>query len=142
MKRATPYVVFIAAYAGLLLLAGFAALSFDSTALDFISTWVAPLVVAPLALLLAMRLGRPSSVGIAVSSLAFATGVCVATVGVFIVIAIPTGELTVPQAFGMFPTYFSIGGGWMLLLSYLLVIGAPVLWSAFLLRPRIATRSA
>lgn len=136
MKRFTPYIIFVATYGGLLLLAGLAALVVDAATLYFINAWIAPVVAAPIALLLAMRSGQPTHLGIGISAFAFAACICLATVGVFIVIAIPTGVLTTVQALGMFPTYFSLGG-WSLLLSYLLLIAAPLLWSVIFLRPRV-----
>lgn len=136
MKRFIPYITFVATYGGLLLLAGLAARAVDAGALDFISVWIAPVVAAPIALLLAKRSGQPTRLGIGVSALAFAACICIATVGIFIIIAVPTGVLTVVQALGMFPTYFSLGG-WTLLLSYLLVIAAPLPWSVFFLPPRV-----
>ena len=69
MKRFVPYAVFAMAYAGLIFLVG-AILNLpiagDTVVLGM---WGAPFVAAPLALLLAARLGTLTSAGVALTSL-------------------------------------------------------------------------
>ena len=142
MKRITAYVVFAAVYGGLLLLAGFAASQFNSKALGSTVTWVAPLAAAPLALLIAARLERLSNLGIAVTSIILAVCACVATVGIFIAMAVPVvGGPTFEYIARMFASYFTIGG-WSCCLAFGLLVAAPLLWATLFLSRRSPAPSA
>ena len=129
MTRLTAYFVFAGIYGGLLLLAGFAADELNSEVLGAAATWSAPFAAAPLALMASMRLRHLSNVGIAFSSVILAVIACTATIGILLAIAIPVaGSLTFEFVAGMFTSYFTIGG-WRLLLSFGLLLAAPLLWA-------------
>jgi len=133
MTRITPYVVFAIAYGALLLLVGLAADQLGSEALMAAVGWSAPFAIAPLALLVAMRLGHLSSLGVAITSAIVAVIIGAATVGILIAVAVPVvGGPTLDYIAGMFASYFTIGG-WRLLLSFGFFVAAPLLWSLLLL---------
>lgn len=142
MRPFTAYVVFAMIYGGLLLLAGFAADQFNSTALGSAVTWIAPFAAAPFALLSAIRLGDLSNLGIAVTSIILAACACVATVGLLVANAVPAvGGPSLEYIAGMFASYFTIGG-WRLLLSFGLLVAVPLLWAAPLEARRLPTSQA
>jgi len=133
MRRISPYIVFAISYGTLLLLVGLAADQLGSEALTAAVGWSVPFAVAPLALLVAMRLGHLSSPGVAITSAILAAIIGAATVGILIAIAVPVvGRPTLDYITSMFASYFTIGG-WRLLLSFGLLVAAPLLWAPLLL---------
>lgn len=143
MRRITAYVVFAAIYGGLLFLVELAADQFTSGSLGSAATWAAPFAAAPFALLGALRLGHLSNRGLAVTSVILAACACVATVGILVALAVPVvGGPTFEYTAGMFVSYFTMGG-WRLLLSFGLLVVAPLLWAAsFRSRHSSAPRAA
>lgn len=142
MRHIAAYVVFAVVYGGQLLLAGFAADQLNSKALEAAMPWAAPFATAPFALLIAMRLGYLSNLGIAVTSFMLGVCACVATVGILVAAVPIVGEPTFEYVIGMFASYFIIGG-WKLALGFILLVAAPLLWSiSFLGRRLPVTRAA
>lgn len=133
MTRVIPYVVFAMTYGALLLLGGLAADQLRSEALAAAVGWSAPFAIAPLALLVAMRLGHINSLGVAITSTIVAVIMGAATIGILIAIAVPViGGPTIDYIASMFVSYFTFGG-WRLLLSFGLFVAAPLLWALLLL---------
>jgi hypothetical protein len=132
MKRIIPHIAFFFAYAALLFLWGFIAeqLGLDET--DNPLWRIAPFVAAPLALLVAMRLGDIGSVGVAVASVLLVFLTCAATVAILVAIAVPiVGGPTPGYVWHAIVTFLSLGG-WPLLSAAFTLVAAPVLWSVFL----------
>lgn len=132
MRRFTPHVAFFFVYAGLLYLGGFAVEQMGPKAFSGVIGWIAPLFAAPIALLAAGRLGRLSGVSVAVTSAVLVVLVSITIVGILVWIAIPAvGPVDVDHVLRAFKRYFTLGG-WPLLWSALIMIGAPLLWSRIL----------
>lgn len=95
MKRTIPYLVFAAAYAGLLCLL-VSAISF-LTASDTVVPAIlyAPLLAAPLALLLASRVGALTSFGVGLTSLILV--ICVLTPVTFLLASFAADVLSHPS---------------------------------------------
>lgn len=132
MRRFTPHVAFFFVYAGLLHLAGFAVEQVGLKTFGDTIGWIAPFFAAPIALLAAGRFGRMGGAGVAVTSSLLVVLVSIAIVGILVWIAIPVvGPVDVDYVLRAFKRYFTLGG-WSLLWSALIMVGAPLLWSRIL----------
>lgn len=130
--RITKYMLFASIYGVLLLAVSLAADQLGSASFAAATGWVAPFAVAPLALLAAARVGHLTKPGIAVTSVILAAVMCLTTVGILIAVAVPVvGGPTLDDIARMFSSYFTIGG-WGLLLGFVALVAAPLLWETVL----------
>ncbi len=134
MKRIAPYAAFAAAYLALGLLAAFVGDRLSPGAFTSIVSWAGPFAIAPFAVIVAMRLGRPSHVGLAATSVVLGVAIFLAIIGILIALALPALDAPTPGYIRhTVATVFTLGG-WRLPLSAALFVAAPVLWSVFLQR--------
>lgn len=142
MARMSPNITFFLAYAGLGALAFIALDQVDSKELARILAWLVPVVTAPLAIQVARRAGAVSTTGVAIAAVTLAACVCIATVGVFVAIAVPAvGAIGPGYVARAFRRYFTLGG-WPLLLDYGFLIVSPLAWAALLRGRQSANRGA
>lgn len=133
MKRVLPYLAFAVFYAGLLYLTAFALDKLVPDKAGDALMWLAPLIAAPLALLLALRLGVVTSVGVALTSLILVLCVTVATALILVAVAVPVvGPPSFAYVAHSFVHVVQLGG-WGFWLIALVQVGVPWLWSLLLL---------
>ena len=125
MAKHFPYVVFALVYFALSL--GLTALLSGPTAdtAEAVLGQIVPVVAAPLALLVALRLGALSKVGVAAASLLVELASYFAIWGIYHSLAVPVGGSV---------SFFAPAqqGGWLLALSTVHFVLSPVAWLHFL----------
>lgn len=121
MRKLAPYLIFGVAYFVLVLMAGITADEMSNEMASQVLGLVAPIAVAPIAIVVAKRVGSPSTFGVFVVTILSALSINMIITVVYSALAARVG--------GSVP-FLSLAhlGGWSFALSNLIYVMTPVLW--------------